>query len=76
MDKYLRQRIKINFLKIGEMGNTAVLQIGTAGVIKRYSQLQQYGYSIAAASPPQLQLAPAVPLQSPVRNKLQKATLF
>ncbi|NRD79586.1 spore gernimation protein [Bacillus sp. BRMEA1] len=68
MDQYLRQRIKINFLKIGEMGNTAVLQIGTSGVIKRYSELQKFGYSIAAQPLSQLQLAPAVPLQSPVRG--------
>ncbi|WP_246277154.1 hypothetical protein [Neobacillus endophyticus] len=47
------------------MGNTAVLQIGTAGTIKRTSKL--HGYSIAAPSP--MQLAPAVPLQSPVRVK-------
>lgn len=58
--------IIINFLKIGDMANTGVLQVGTAGNIKRYSRL--HGYSIHPKVP-STQYAPSVPLQSPVREK-------
>ncbi|NRD80258.1 spore gernimation protein [Bacillus sp. BRMEA1] len=68
MDYKTQLGIKINFLKIGEMGNTAILQIGTAGTIKRYSELQGYSIASSIAFPPASQLAPAVPLQSPVRG--------
>ncbi|MGG1397284.1 spore germination protein GerPB [Bacillus salipaludis] len=61
--------IKINFLKVTEMVNTAVLQIGTSGPIKPISSLPE-GYQIHPKISPTTQaLSPAVPLQAPVREK-------
>ncbi|MED1469743.1 spore germination protein GerPB [Bacillus salipaludis] len=64
-----RLGIKINFLKITEMVNTSVLQIGSSGPIKRSSALPEW-YQIHPPVAPGTQiLAPAVPLQAPVRKK-------
>lgn len=83
MNFYIQQSIKINFIKIGGLTNSSVLQIGSAGIIKPAAYLYNTGgFTKAAPSaikpghvalpPPgtleQSQIsAPAVPLQAPVR---------
>ncbi|MED3562555.1 spore germination protein GerPB [Bacillus xiapuensis] len=68
--------IKVNFLKITEIVNTAVLQIGSSGPIKRQAMLPEWYQIHPPVAPGAGQtLAPAVPLQSPVRVPLQATVL-
>lgn len=43
MNFYIQQSIKINFIKIGGLTNSSVLQIGSAGIIKPASYLYNTG---------------------------------
>ncbi len=85
MNFYIQQSIHINFLKIGGITNSSVLQIGSAGIIKPAAYLSNTGGFIKPAPaaikpgefPTQLppgatEFAPAVPLQAPVRQKENK----
>jgi spore germination protein PB len=40
---YIQQSININFIKIGSISNSSVLQIGSAGIIKPASHLFNTG---------------------------------
>ncbi|WP_066295018.1 spore germination protein GerPB [Bacillus sp. FJAT-29937] len=76
MNFYINQSIQINFIKIGGITNSSVLQIGSAGIIKPTSYLYNTG-GFTGAAPHHLQPgvgilggeealleAPAVPLHS------------
>ena len=73
MNLYVQQSISIQFLKIGGITNSSVLQIGSAGIIKAASSLYNTGgYTEPAPSveTPGSQISPeeqvtAVPLRSP-----------
>lgn len=77
MNFYIQQSITINFIKIGSITNSSVLQIGSAGIIKPASYLYNTGgftqpAPVALKQPvPTTSLleTPAVPLQAPVREK-------
>jgi spore germination protein PB len=43
MNFYIQQSIQINFIKIGSVTNSSVLQIGSAGIIKPASYLYNTG---------------------------------
>lgn len=43
MNFYIQQSIHINFLKVGGISNSSVLQIGSSGVIKPASYLYNTG---------------------------------
>jgi spore germination protein PB len=43
MNFYIQQSIQINFIKIGSVNNSSVLQIGSAGIIKPASYLYNTG---------------------------------
>jgi spore germination protein PB len=43
MNFYIQQSIQINFIKIGSITNSSVLQIGSAGIIKPASYLYNTG---------------------------------
>ena len=43
MNLYVQQSISIQFLKIGGISNSSVLQIGSAGIIKPVSNLYNTG---------------------------------
>ncbi|MBO0961249.1 spore germination protein GerPB [Neobacillus sp. MM2021_6] len=73
MNFYIQQSIQINFIKIGGITNSSVLQIGSAGIIKPQANLFNTGgftKPAPAGIKPQGEtlFAPAVPLQAPVRN--------
>lgn len=78
MNFYIQQSIQINFIKIGGITNSSVLQIGSAGIIKPQANLYNTGGFMGpapkAAKPftgaqsTGLLEAPAVPLQAPVRR--------
>ena len=73
MNLYVQQSISIQFLKIGGISNSSVLQIGSAGIIKAASRLYNTGgYTEPAPSIEQPgsqisseELVTAVPLRSP-----------
>jgi spore germination protein PB len=79
MNFSIQQNITINFLKIGSITNSSVLQIGSAGIIKPVAYLANTGGftqpapaaikpgEAASELPPSAILAPAVPLQAPVQ---------
>ncbi|MFP5110883.1 spore germination protein GerPB [Bacillaceae bacterium C204] len=71
MNFYIQQSIQINFIKIGGITNSSVLQIGSAGIIKPMAHLYNTGGFTQPA--PQtsgtLSGAPAVPLQAAVRKQ-------
>jgi spore germination protein PB len=75
MNFYIQQSIQINFIKIGGITNSSVLQIGSAGIIKPAAYLYNTGGFTQPAPSPQKPLgteiptllAPSVPLQAPVR---------
>lgn len=79
MNFNIQQNIQINFLKIGSITNSSVLQIGSAGIIKPVAYLSNTGGftqpapaaikpgELASELPSSQVLAPAVPLQAPVR---------
>lgn len=70
MNLYVQQSISIQFLKIGGITNSSILQIGSAGIIKPVSNLYNTGGFTEPA--PQAvtagasQVLPAVPLGPPV----------
>jgi spore germination protein PB len=77
MNFYIQQSIRIHFIKIGGITNSSVLQIGSAGIIKPSAHLYNTGGftqpaplaqkpGLPMTTTPAL-LAPAVPLQAPVR---------
>lgn len=79
MNFYIQQNIQINYIKIGGITNSSVLQIGSAGIIKPVAYLANTGGytqpAPAAIKPGEASsagtseqiLAPAVPLQAPVQ---------
>lgn len=75
MNFYIQQSIQINFIKIGGISNSSVLQIGSAGIIKPASHLYNTGGFTEPAPQPvkttgptsSLSGTPAVPLHAPVR---------
>ncbi len=71
MNFYIQQSIHINFIKIGGVTNSSVLQIGSAGIIKPATHLYNTGGftkpAPGAIKPSEHLLAPSVPLQAPVR---------
>lgn len=75
MNLYVQQSIHIHFIKIGGITNASVFQIGSAGIVKPTAHLYNTGgftqpapQALKPGTPhtPEL-LAPAVPLQAPVR---------
>ena len=79
MNFYIQQSIQINFIKIGGITNSSVLQIGSAGIIKPQALIYNTGGFTKPAPPgikpggqipaPSAQiLAPSVPLQAAVRG--------
>ncbi|MEH6905414.1 MULTISPECIES: spore germination protein GerPB [Neobacillus] len=73
MNFYIQQSIQINFIKIGGITNSSVLQIGSAGIIKPSAHLYNTGGFTQPAphiikSSGSLLGAPAVPLQAAVRK--------
>ena len=73
MNFYIQQSIQINFIKIGGITNSSVLQIGSAGIIKPTAHLYNTGGFTKPApqtiTPSSSSLgAPAVPLQAAVRK--------
>ncbi|WNS76820.1 spore germination protein GerPB [Bacillus sp. DTU_2020_1000418_1_SI_GHA_SEK_038] len=75
MNFYINQSIQINFIKIGGITNSSVLQIGSAGIIKPASYLSNTGGftgpaphtllpGVGVIGGEQLLEAPAVPLHS------------
>ncbi|MEH7546457.1 spore germination protein PB [Neobacillus bataviensis] len=81
MNFYIQQSIHINFIKIGGITNSSVLQIGSAGIIKPQANLFNTGGFTKPApsgikpgglpfypSGSQMLLAPSVPLQAAVRT--------
>jgi spore germination protein PB len=73
MNFYIQQSIHINFIKIGGITNSSVLQIGSAGIIKPAAYLYNTG-GFTQPAPTTLTTAgtllgaPAVPLQAAVRT--------
>ncbi|WP_066367838.1 spore germination protein GerPB [Neobacillus fumarioli] len=79
MNFYIQQTIHINFMKIGGLTNSSVLQIGSAGIIKPAAYLADTGGFIKPAPeaikpgelhgemPTSHMMAPSVPIQAPVR---------
>ncbi|MED4206092.1 spore germination protein GerPB [Neobacillus mesonae] len=71
MNFFIQQTIHINFIKIGGITNSSVLQIGSAGIIKPSAHLYNTG-GFTGPAPSGVKvgeqiLAPSVPLQAPVR---------
>lgn len=85
MNFYIQQSIQINFIKIGGITNSSVLQIGSAGIIKPAAYLYNTGgftqpapttkKPLGAEAPSTLLQAPAVPLQAPVRMSEKEESL-
>jgi spore germination protein PB len=79
MNFYIQQTIQINFIKIGGITNSSVLQIGSAGIIKPTSHLYNTG-GFTQPAPQTLQPssaslgAPSVPLQAAVRKQDMSAS--
>jgi len=76
LNYYIQQSIHINYIKIGGITNSSVLQIGSAGIIKPSSNLYNTGGFKEPAPLPvksgeisPLQLSPAVPLSQGSRGK-------
>jgi spore germination protein PB len=77
MNFYIQQSIHINFIKIGGITNSSVLQIGSAGIIKPAAYLYNTGGFTQPApttTTGTLLGEPAVPLQAAVRT-LEKDTI-
>lgn len=74
MNFYIQQSIQINFIKIGGITNSSVLQIGSAGIIKPQAHLYNTG-GFTQPAPQSIQPSgtllgtPAVPLQAAVREQ-------
>ncbi|WP_066252040.1 spore germination protein GerPB [Neobacillus drentensis] len=74
MNFYIQQSIQINFIKIGGITNSSVLQIGSAGIIKPTAHLYNTGGftqpapKITNTASGSLLGTPAVPLQAAVRK--------
>jgi spore germination protein PB len=79
MNYYIQQSIHINFIKIGGVTNSSVLQIGSAGIIKPQANLYNTGGFTKPApagikpggqlvTPGGQILAPSVPLQAAIRT--------
>ena len=76
MNFYINQSIQINYIKIGGITNSSVLQIGSAGIIRPSSHLYNTGGFTGPAPQPQkpgseisegegnILFAPSVPLHS------------
>ncbi|MBV7508560.1 spore germination protein GerPB [Bacillus sp. sid0103] len=76
MNFYIQQSIQINFIKIGGITNSSVLQIGSAGIIKPTAHLYNTG-GFTQPAPQTTQISgtllgtPSVPLQAAVRKQEQ-----
>jgi spore germination protein PB len=75
MNFYIQQSIQINFIKIGSISNSSVMQIGSSGIIKPASYLYNTGgFTKPAPAAGQTGTsnlgALAVPLQAPTRSKV------
>jgi spore germination protein PB len=74
MNFYIQQSIQINFIKIGGITNSSVLQIGSAGIIKPTAHLYNTG-GFTQPAPQTIKTTgsllgtPAVPLQAAVRKQ-------
>lgn len=74
MNFYIQQSIQINFIKIGGISNSSVLQIGSAGIIKPTAHLYNTG-GFTQPAPQTIQSTgtllgtPSVPLQAAVRTQ-------
>lgn len=70
MNFYINQSISINYLRVGSLNNSSVLQIGSAGIIKPLSTLCNTGGFTEAApeaqSPGGVSEGSLVPLTPPV----------
>jgi spore germination protein PB len=74
MNFYIQQSIQINFIKIGGITNSSVLQIGSAGIIKPTAHLYNTGGFTQPApetskTTGSLLGTPSVPLQAAVRKQ-------
>lgn len=74
MNFYIQQSIQVNFIRIGSISNSSVMQIGSAGMIKPSAYLYNTGGFTEPAPKPIQALGslvgtPAVPLQAAVRKK-------
>ncbi|MEO2077498.1 MAG: spore germination protein GerPB [Bacillus sp. (in: firmicutes)] len=74
MNYYIQQSIQVNFIRIGSISNSSVMQIGSAGMIKPSAYLYNTGGFTEPAPTPIKALGslvgtPAVPLQAAVRKK-------
>jgi spore germination protein PB len=74
MNYYIQQSIQINFIRIGSISNSSVMQIGSAGMIKPSAYLYNTGGFTEPAPKPikaigSLVGTPAVPLQAAVRKQ-------
>lgn len=79
MNFFIQQSIHINFIKIGGITNSSILQIGSAGIIKAAAYLSNTGGftkpapsaikpgEVVSPTESSLALTPAVPLQAPVQ---------
>ncbi|SDH49631.1 spore germination protein GerPB [Alteribacillus bidgolensis] len=65
MNFYINQNITINHLKLGDISNSSVLQIGSAGIIKALSNLYNTGGFVEPAPEPGEDSAFFVPLAPP-----------
>ncbi|WP_458414378.1 spore germination protein GerPB [Schinkia sp. CFF1] len=64
MNFYVNQSIIIQYIKIGGITNSSVLQIGSAGIIKPQSHLYNTG-GFTAPAPQAEHYIPSVPLAGP-----------
>jgi spore germination protein PB len=73
MNFYIQQSIHINFIKIGGITNSSVMQIGSAGIIKPASYLYNTGGFMEPAPEAETPVplvpstTPSVPLVGPSR---------
>jgi hypothetical protein len=70
LDNYLQQSFDIHSLKIGAIRYAGVLKIGTAGIRQQKSSniIHAPAGGIVSLSTAPTFLAPAVPLQAPIRT--------
>jgi spore germination protein PB len=65
MNLYISQSIIIHNFKVGGVSNSAVLQIGSAGIIKNHSHLYNTGNFTGPAPELTLPEVPVIPLPPP-----------
>lgn len=67
MNFYIQQSINIQYLRVGSVSNSSVLQIGSAGIIKPLSNLYNTG---GFTEPAPLPKKPGVGVQEPTATSL------